>query len=369
MEKLLFATGGIRLAAMDKRLGACQRTVKRLSLMLGILTVTLTCAAARQPILVELSSYGFPHGKIDIPEGVFWISAERVALYFDHGEVVDSPSQDSHRRLHHFLVLIVSKDGRVLSQQTLDGFPKALDIMPGPDGGLIVGRAGSLSFYDADLQLKRSITLSPQVTAISFDRRWNQLLIATVDKTSRSQSISLLNGDTLENTGHFTVPERGVMVSGHRELAFNVGGYCETSTSIFSSERSWDALRGLPICGMVAFVGDDALAYVSDKHLYVTNHLGKQLFRQSVPAPDGVSLPFFSGISDDNSRIAIKAWKSRLFGKGALSDYEEVFVYDLLSHKRLLSRAIPGGAASALSPDGKQLATIEDSVLVLSSVP
>jgi hypothetical protein len=356
---------------MTHRREQSHNTVTRLSLLFGILILTLAKAVAIQPISVELHSYGFPSGQIDLPNGVFYMSPERVALYFDRGEAADSPNQGNHRRSHQFLILVVSTKGQVLAQQTIYGLPKALDIKPGPAGGLIVGREGSLSFYDADLHLQKSVPLSPDVTGVSFDRRWNQLTISSADETSDSQTIKLLDGVTLEARGDFTLPKRAIFMSGNREIGFDVGGDCQYSTQIISKERSWDGLRGLPICGMLTFVGDDALAYTFDQQLYVTDHLGKQLSRQSVPAPDGPSAPFFSGISDDNSRIAIWAWKHKTSRKrNEFPDYKEVFVYDLSSHKRIFSHPFTSETtASALSPDGKQLATIEDNVLILNPIP
>lgn len=359
----------VRLGAMTHRPEQSHNTVKRLFLLFGVLIFGSTNATAVQPVAVELHSYGFPSGQVDILEHVFYISAERVALYFDRGEAADSPDHGNHPRLHQFLILVVSTKGQVLAQQTIYGFPKALDIKAGPARGLIVGREGYLSFYDADLHLQKSVPLSPDVTGVSFDRRWNQLTISSADETS--QTIKLLDGATLEGRGDFTLPKQAIFMSGNREIGFDVGGNCENSAQILSKQRSWDSLRGLPICGMLTFVGDDALAYTFDQQLYVTDHLGKQLFRQSVPAPIGPSFPYFSGISDDNSRIAIAAWKHKIFHKpNEFSEYGEVFVYDLLSHKRIFSRSLPSGTiASALSPDGKQLATIEDGVLMLNSIP
>jgi len=359
------------LGAMTHRPEQSHKTVTRLSLLFGILILTLTKAVAIQPISVELHSYGFPSGQIDLPSGVFYISLERVALYFDRGEATDSLDQDNHHPSHQFLILVLSTKGQVLAQQTIYGLPKALDIKPGPAGGLIIGREGSLSFYDADLHLRKSVPLSPDVTGVSFDRRWNQLTISAADETSHSQTIKLLDGATLEARGDFTLPKRAFVVLGNREIGFSVGGNCENSTQLLSKQRSWDSLRGLPLCGLLTFVGDDALAYTFDQQLYVTDHLGKQLFRESVPAPDVPISPFFSGISDDNSRIAIWAWKHKTFRKrNEFPDYREVFVYDLPSHKRVFSRSLTSGTTgSALSPDGKQLATIEDNVLMLNSIP
>lgn len=353
--------------------GRFLNTVKRLFLLLGITLIRISpTEAATQPISVDLHSYGFALGQVDQPgNAAFYISADRIALFFDRGETADSINQKNHSSLHQVVILVVNTKGQVLAQQPVNGMPNALDITPGPNGGLLVGQEGSLSFYDADLHLERSMPLSPNVTRASFSRKWNQLVIATIDRTSHTQTAHLIDGDTLKEIRSFTFPERSTFLAGNRQIAYTEQGYCEKSTHILSPERTWEALNGLPICGMLTFVGDDALAYTFDQNLYVVDNYGKQLIRQSIPSPPEISLPFFSGISDDNSRIAISTLRRKFFRKPEeIPEYTEVFVFDLRSHKRILSRSLPsGGYVSALSPDGKQVATIENGVLMLNAVP
>jgi len=346
-------------------------TVTWLYLVFGILIFLLTDVASSQSITVNLGPYGFPSGKVDLPSDVFYISSERLALFFDRGEASDSSVQNDLKHRHQFLVLVFSVKGQLLARQTVYGLPKAVDIKPGPGGGLTVGREGKAGFYDPDLGLKQSMALSSDVTGISFNRRLNQLVIATLDDTLQSRTIRLLDGTTREVLESFTIPKTVAYITGNREIAFSTGGNCANSTRIISRERSWGALKGLPICGFTTFVGDDALAYTFDRSLYVVNNGGKQLLRESIPAFDDMDSPFFAGISDDNSRLAIEVWKSRVFRKpGDYPKYKEVFVYDLPSHKRLLSIPLTSGTtASALSPDGKQLATIDDDLLKLIPIP
>lgn len=347
--------------------------VKRLSLLLGITLIRISpTEAATQPVSVDLHSYGFALGQVDPPgDAAFYISSDRIALFFDRGEIADSINQKNHTGLHQFVILVVNTKGQVLAQQTINGMPNELDITPGPNGGLIVGQEGSLSFYNADLHLGKSMPLSPNVTRVSFSRKWNQLVIATIDRTSHTRTAHLIDGGTLKEIRSFTFPERSTFLAGNRQIAYTEPGYCEKSTRILSPERTWEALNGLPICGMLTFVGDDALAYTFDQDLYVVDNHGKKLIQQTIPPPPDISFPFFAGISDDNSRIAISTWRRKFFRKPEeFPEYKEVFVFDLRSHKRILSRSLAsGGTVSALSPDGMQLATIENGVLMLNAVP
>ena len=127
-------------------------TVTRLFLVLVVDFRADRCSSS-QPIAVNLGQYGFPSGQVDLPSGVFDISPERLALFFDRGEASDSPVQNNLKQPHQF-VLVFSVKGQLLAQQTVYGPPMALDIKPGPGGGLTVGREGKASFYDSDLELK-----------------------------------------------------------------------------------------------------------------------------------------------------------------------------------------------------------------------
>lgn len=50
--------------------------------------------------------------------------------------------------------------------------------------------------------------------------------------------------------------------------------------------------------------------------------------------------------------------------------YNEVFVYDLRAKHIIFKHALAEGAyAAAISPDGRQLATVEDGILKLFSMP
>jgi len=343
----------------------------RLSLLAGVLMVSPANWAVAQPVTVNLSSFGFPPGQVDLPSNVFYISSDLLAIYFDRGEATDAPQQNNHPRPHAFLILVFNKKGQVLAQQTIYGFPKALDIKAGPDDGIIVGREGSMSFYGADLLLRRSMPLASNATGVSYDRRWNQLAVETIDDASQSRTVNLLDGVTLKPLESFTLPERVPFITGNREIAYTVGGDCRYSTRILSNERSWNALRGLPTCGFIAFTDDETLAYAFEQQLYLVSHLGKRISRQTIPAFDQMNLPSYNVISNDGSRVAIWVWKRRLIRKqGEYPEYREVFVYDLHSHARVFSHPlITGTAASALSLDGKQLVTIDDGLLSFYSLP
>jgi hypothetical protein len=176
---------------------------------------------SKQPIVVNLGQYGFPSGQVDLPSDIFYISPERLALFFDRGEASDSPVQNKLIHLHQFLVLIFSVKGQLLAQQTVYGLPKALDIKPGPGGGLTVGREGNASFYASDLKLKQSMALSMDVTGISFNRRLNQLLIEAIDEALQSRTVRLLDGTTREVLESCTIPKTVTYIMGNREIAFS----------------------------------------------------------------------------------------------------------------------------------------------------
>jgi hypothetical protein len=316
------------------------------------------------PTAVELHRYGFPSGAApaDSKVGIVYLSGNRLALFFNHK--VPSSGEDSHS----FQLLILNIDGRVLAQRGIDADPKAMDVTAGPNGGLLLGRRGQLDFFDGDLQLLKTVLLSDPVTGISFDRKLNQLVEMTVDDASQTRSAHFLDGNTLEPQLILRYPIKSVPVFGEKQLGYSLGGNCVGSAHIVSNQHDWLALTDISACDLLTFVGNDAIAYAFDKRLYVLDWRGKQILNASFPAPDTFQLPRFVGISDDQARLAISALAKKKFAaSGVWPYYDEVFVYDLKAKRMILRYALPVGSwvRPALSPDGHQLAVVEEGILRL----
>jgi hypothetical protein len=317
--------------------------------------------SAGEPSRIDLSGYGLSPDRGSVAEGVFYLAGGEIAVWFDREAVMGVPGGQN---LHHFVILVFNTSGQLLAQNTVSGQQDATDVHPGPSGGLIVGQEGSLRFYDSGLRWRDSMLLQPGVISVNYDRRWNQIGILR-SATQYLQTMQFLDGSTRQETASFTLPQhRGVFVYGHQELAFDAGGRCETSTRILSKVRSWDSLKGRPLCDLLTFLGDDEVAYVYGKQLYVADSAGKQIAKVSLPIRLGYISPSLAGISDDSLRIAVSAMKAN-----TPSSDDEIVVYDLHANKIVFQESVAGSSPSALSPDGKQFAVLNDTTLILSAVP
>ena len=316
---------------------------------------------------LDLHPHGFPTGKerTRVKAGVFYLSGNRLAVFFNHKR--PSSGEESHT----FQLLIVDTDGHILAQREIQADPKAVDIVAGPNGGLLLGSVGKLDFFDGDLHLLKSVPLGESVTGISFSRRLNQLVEMTIDDVSQTRSAHFLDGDTLEEKLSLSYPIKSNPVFGEKQLAYELGGDCFGTTHIVSSQENWSSLSDIPACNLLTFVGNDEIAYVFDQHLYILGRGGKQLLKVRVPAPSTFVSPGLVGISDDYSLLAISALKKKAFAKiGSWPYYNEVFVYDLKRQLIVFRYDLqPAGVWSlSLSPDGRQLAVVEESVLELIPV-
>ena len=131
----------------------------------------------------------------------------------------------------------------------------------------------------------------------------------------------------------------------------------------------WRFLDKLQTCDTLAFIQNDRLAYAVRNHLYIVNALGQQVLEARIPVPSTFESLAFIGLSDDLTRLAISALAKKPFVAG-WPYYNKVLVYDLVSGRIVFQHILPQGSrAAAFSPDGHQLATVEQGVLVLRPVP
>ncbi|MGA7854142.1 MAG: hypothetical protein WCA15_12520 [Candidatus Acidiferrales bacterium] len=338
----------------------------RVMAAIGVLVLSAghyTKSSPTAEVMVDLHPYGFaidepPRAKV----GIFYMSRDRLAVFFN--DKVPASGQQSHA----FQLLVLNTDGRVLARREIQADPKAMDITPGPNGGVLYGRAGHLDLFDADLQLLKTVALPESVTGISFDRKLNQLVEMTIDDVSQTRSAHFLDGSTLQEQLTLNFPIKSVPVFGEKQLAYTLGGNCFGSTHVMSGEGNWTSLSDIPACSLLTFVGNDEIAYPFDKQLYILDRSGKQLFKARIPAPNTFVAPSFVGISDNHMRLAVEAVEKTAFAKhGYWPYYNEVFVYDLKTKRTILRHALPIGCwvRPALSPDGHQFAVVEQGVVKL----
>src|SRR5215475_1454228 len=128
-------------------------------------------------ITFDLHEYGFPTASEDTLSRVFYLSNDRIALFFDQLLSGQSP------RDHILKLMVFDTESNARAQLVLHADPKAVDITAGPDG-VLFGREGELNFYDSNLQLLRSVSLAPGTIGVKFDRTLNQLVVLTVDEKS-----------------------------------------------------------------------------------------------------------------------------------------------------------------------------------------
>jgi hypothetical protein len=133
-------------------------------------SVDLAASPSAGQVTVDLHAFGFPSPSLDIKLGVFYLSQDRIALFFDK----KVEGTDSHS--HAFQLMIINTEGHVTSQLAVRGNPGALDITAGSSGGVFFRNEGQLSFYDGTLHLLRSEPVPPATSGIKFYRERNQLV-------------------------------------------------------------------------------------------------------------------------------------------------------------------------------------------------
>jgi|NGEPerStandDraft_6_1074524.scaffolds.fasta_scaffold57512_2 hypothetical protein len=345
------------------------RTVLRIFAATTILAFTLSGNAGSHSaaqIAVDLHPYGFPTATdIEGPRlGIFYLSKDRLALFFEQQQPAE-PKTKSNK----FQVLIFNIEGQKTAETAVHGDPKALDITAGPDGGVAVGKAGQLDFHDSKLRLARSVPLPTATTAIEFDRQNNQLVIQGIDRKSAHRFANFLDAKTLEQSASLAYPINARAVFGKDQLVYMVSGECKGAARIVSSQRVWQSIDNLPMCDSLAFIGNNELAYAFDGDLYIVDAAAKQVFRARIPVGGTFESPALIGLSDDYTRLAISALAKKPVASG-WPYHDQVLLYDLVSKRLIFRHALPQTPrAAALSPDGHQLATIEQGTLVLIPVP
>jgi hypothetical protein len=329
------------------------------------LTAQYSSSFPSEPIGIDLHPYSFPT-ELQIRQriGIFYLSENRLAVFFNYKRPVSDPGSEP------FQLIVLDTRGQVLAQREIMTDPKALDITAGPNGGLLFGHSGQLAFFDANLQLLKTVPLRDSITGISFNRRLNQLVEMTIDDASQTRSAHFLDGDTLEENRSLTYPLKSSPHFGDRQLAYTLAGNCFGAARVVSSkEDDWAFLNDLPACAFLTFIGNDEIAYAFDQRLYVVDRSGKQIMKARIPVPGSFVSPMFIGISDNYQRLAIRALKKNIFAP-VRSWPPEIFVYDLTTKRRIFDHTLPVGSwASAISPDGHQLAVIEKGILKLIAIP
>lgn len=353
-----------------RRVGTLRYAVMAFATMLALLPA-VSAETPPSQLTIDLHSYDFPAGtgpSLNIKLGVFYLSQHRIAVYFDRQK---STQADLHSG--GFEALIFDVEGHLLARRTLRSECSVhtcpVDITAGPSGGLLFGRTGKLDFYDGNLVLARSMPLADAVTGINFDSRRDQLVVEELHDAVHARTARFLDGHTLQQSEGLNFPVKGQPTFGKGELVYTVGGDCWGAARFVSARRVWRSLESLPACDALTFVGDDALAYAFDQRLYVVDFEGKKVLDAKIPAPHSFESPRFVGLSDDLNRLAISALNKKRLSRG-WPWYDELFVYDLHKRHATFRYPLPQGAhAVALSPDGHQLATIEDGTLHLIPLP
>ncbi len=325
---------------------------------------TVAAAASTAGVSVDLHKYGFPTQNMDpYLLGIFYLCNDRVAVFFE------DPASKSNVDSRSFHALVFDLEGQNTAKATFRGNAKAIEITSGPNGGLSVGEPGKIEFYDSKLQLLKAIPLVPPATRIAFDRSRNQLIVETTDRQAGRRSAEFLSPQSMEPSASLNFPIKARVMFGDDELVYTLLGECSKSAHIVSQDVVWRLAENLPLCDSLTFIGKDKLAYALQDRLYVIDASGKQVFEVRIPVRETFQLPSFVGLSDDHTRLAIVALDKKLFAKG-WPYYDQVFVYDLPSKRLIFRRTLPQTPrAVALSPDGHQLATIEEGVLMLTLVP
>jgi hypothetical protein len=330
---------------------------------LVVLSFSIASASHFPNPTLDLHEYGFPTGSEEVVSGIFYLNNNQVAMFFDRR----LPGESPHDRTLKLVVFDV-KGGHATAQAVVHADPKAVDITAGPDG-VLFGREGELGFYDSNLQLLRSIPLARGTTGIKFDRRLNQIVIMTADEKLGQRTAHFKDGNSLEESAALSYPMKSQAVFGKDELVYAVSGNCKGAAHVINARVEWRGLEHLPACDPLTFIGEDALAYAVDGHLYVVDSKSEQRLGLRIPAPDTFEMPRFIGLSDDHMCLALSALRKETISSG-WPYHQEIFVYDLASKRMILQHMLKKGSPhAALSPDGHQLATIEQGVLTLIPIP
>jgi hypothetical protein len=331
--------------------------------VLAVLAFAFPGASRQLEQTLDLHELGFPADSENVRSGVFYLDNSRIALFFDQR----LPSESPHDRALKLMVFN-TEENHPTAQLVLHADPKAMDLTAGP-GGMLFGREGKLSFYDSNLQLLKSIPLARGTTGVKFDRYLNQIVIMAVDEKSGQHIAHFKDGNSLQESAALSYPIKSQAIFGNNELVYHVSGNCKGAAHVISTRAEWHGLEELPACDPLAFIGDDSLAYAVDGHLYVVDSKAHQRLSLRIPeTPDAFHLPGFIGLSDDHTRLALSALQRQRISSG-WPYYEEVFVYDLVSKRMIFEHALKNFSGPVLSPDGHQLAVIEQGVLTLLSVP
>ncbi|MFP5237400.1 MAG: hypothetical protein ACLGSD_16005 [Acidobacteriota bacterium] len=337
------------------------------------------CEAAAQdkgkPTTFDLHELGFPKNDDgNIKVGVFYSAANRIGVYFDQ-------EPQNSARIHRFVVLMFDPAAHVTAKLALLANPSAMNIQPGPNGGVLFGSSSKLELYDDGLNLSKTIKLPLSVTGVSFDVGLNQLVISEIDNSAGHRTALFFDGSTLQKTGSIDYPIESGPTFGKDQLAYVTSGECIRSTFIASLTSQWPS--DVRVCDPLVFPTADTLAYVYDGELRVVNSQNSEIFHMRIREPHSDSLPAFSGISNDRSRIAINAVRDAKTKSLVAFDFQqrsvammvpdyqhEVHVYDMPTKKLVFKRALtPGSASEALSSDGHALATIEAGTLNIYAIP
>jgi hypothetical protein len=302
----------------------------------------------------------------DVKAGVFFLSNGNLGLYFEQKD--SAPATNSHR----YRFLTFSTTGEMIAQHIFrsDGGPP--DATRGPNENILVTESEKLDFFDPNFQLVKTQRLPPNTIGTRFLRASHQLVVITTGEAAGTQVAHFVDAETFDELATVVYPKQSVAIFGEKQLGYTLPGYCKGALHVEPDSESWRSLDALQTCNALTFVNNEALAYATGQDLYIVDKTGKELFHGHLPAPDSFHLPGFVGISDDRSRIAIMVNMKRsvfAFKPETWPYYNEIYVFDLNAKKLIFKRALMGGYAAALSPDGHHLATIESGNLKILFLP
>jgi hypothetical protein len=80
-------------------------------------SVDLAASPSAGQVTVDLHAFGFPSPSLDIKLGVFYLSQDRIALFFD------KKVQGADPHSHAFQLMIINTEGHVTSQLAVRGNP------------------------------------------------------------------------------------------------------------------------------------------------------------------------------------------------------------------------------------------------------
>jgi hypothetical protein len=334
-----------------------------IALGLWMLDISVFAQPSTNTANVDLHPSGFPNADLgNLKLGVFYISTGRIVVYFDRSRASDTG-------LHSFEVIELDSTGGKTAKLELQADPRAVDITPGPGGGILFGRKGELDFYDGTFRIFRSVPLAPEVTGIAFDRRLNQLVINTINERISVRTAQFFDGNTLQKSGDLNYPMQSIATFGKDKLVYSVPGNCKGAARVLSLQPDWHPIDDLPACDHLVFPTDESLAYAVDGELRVIDSRKTEIFHMNIHDPHSFESPSFIGLSDKRDRIAIRTLKR----KKVVSDWpyaDEVYIYDLLSRRIVFSSTMDRGPfAAALAPDGHEVAILEQGALRIIHVP